>query len=290
MAAEHGWSGIQIFFIISGFIIPYSMFSKGYTYKNWHIFLWKRILRIEPPYIISIVLVVTLNLLSSVTPGFSGPPYVLDFKNILGHIGYLNAFTGEKWLNDVYWTLAVEFEYYLLVALIFPFLSSNKNIHRWLVLLIFNLSIWLPFDHSHHLISFAPFFIAGIVLFQWRCGIISTLEYVVIIMLIIVQFLLMGAEFFVIIVLASLLFLSFVQSLPRAIMWLGLISYSLYLIHIPLGGKFINILNRIIVPKSDLSKEVIIATSMLFCFAGAWLFYLLFEKPFKSRASSIKYT
>src|ERR1700712_4724969 len=46
-----GWSGVEIFFVISGFVIPYAMYKKQYNINNFFSFLRKRIIRIEPPYL-----------------------------------------------------------------------------------------------------------------------------------------------------------------------------------------------------------------------------------------------
>ena len=55
-------TGGEIFFIISGFIIPYSMYVNNYSIKNIGTFFKKRMIRIEPPYLISIAVVLVLGL------------------------------------------------------------------------------------------------------------------------------------------------------------------------------------------------------------------------------------
>jgi len=37
----------------------------------------------------------------------------------------LNSLLGFKWVNTVFWTLAIEFQYYLTVACTFPLLTSK---------------------------------------------------------------------------------------------------------------------------------------------------------------------
>src|SRR3989344_379820 len=55
-----GKYGVQLFFVISGFVIPWSISSSNYEIKRYFHFLLKRFLRLEPPYIFSIILVVIL--------------------------------------------------------------------------------------------------------------------------------------------------------------------------------------------------------------------------------------
>ena len=50
-----GFLGVEIFFVISGFIIPWSMNRAGYTIRTgFGSFLTKRVLRIEPPRLLAI--------------------------------------------------------------------------------------------------------------------------------------------------------------------------------------------------------------------------------------------
>ena len=52
-SGAYGWLGVEAFFVISGFIIPYTMLAGGYRPSNFLAFLAKRIVRVDPPYIVS---------------------------------------------------------------------------------------------------------------------------------------------------------------------------------------------------------------------------------------------
>jgi peptidoglycan/LPS O-acetylase OafA/YrhL len=41
-------------------------------------------------------------------------------RELFAHLGYLNGFFAYRWGNSVYWTLAIELQYYLVIALVFP--------------------------------------------------------------------------------------------------------------------------------------------------------------------------
>ncbi|MEO7214811.1 hypothetical protein [Mucilaginibacter sp.] len=45
--------------------------------------------------------------------------------SLLSHLAYLNNFTGAPYINPVYWTLGIEFQFYLFVALAFPVIVSK---------------------------------------------------------------------------------------------------------------------------------------------------------------------
>ena len=49
--AGHGAHGVQVFFVISGLVIPLSLLRKKYRIKSFGRFFLKRAVRIEPTYV-----------------------------------------------------------------------------------------------------------------------------------------------------------------------------------------------------------------------------------------------
>ncbi|QEK50322.1 acyltransferase [Pedobacter aquae] len=154
---SYGWAGVEIFFIISGFIIPYSLNQSKYTYQNWKDFLIKRISRIEPPYFITILLILALNYVSTLSPYFKGKDLPIDYFNLALHIGYLNSFFDHPWLNPVFWTLAIEFQFYLLMALIFPLLIHSSTYVRATIVFAYLLSMF--FFSSKFIFYYSAYFL-----------------------------------------------------------------------------------------------------------------------------------
>jgi peptidoglycan/LPS O-acetylase OafA/YrhL len=108
-----GKYGVQMFFVISGFVIPWAMFNARFEFKNFFTFLFKRLARLEPPYIFSVFLVLIILFLREYLLGLNTDHIHVSVKQVLLHFGYLIPFFEEyKWLNQVYWTLAIEFQYY----------------------------------------------------------------------------------------------------------------------------------------------------------------------------------
>ncbi|MEO5903218.1 MAG: acyltransferase family protein [Gemmatimonadaceae bacterium] len=119
---------MEVFFVVSGFIIPYSLYRGGYRLRlHWRRFVTKRILRLDPPYLATIVLVIVLTYASAAVPGFKGAQPHFTAKQLLLHLGYLNAFTGGDWVNPVFWTLAIEVQFYLMISAIFPLLVHRNT-------------------------------------------------------------------------------------------------------------------------------------------------------------------
>jgi peptidoglycan/LPS O-acetylase OafA/YrhL len=288
LVGQCGRSGVEIFFIISGFIIPYSMFIKKYTLKNIGSFFLKRAIRIEPPYIISIFIVLALGYISSIMPGYSGKPFSLDWMNVAGHVAYLNAFTGDDWLLPVYWTLAVEFQYYIIIALCFALLISEKQYLRYLFFIPFVALVLLKPMLPFFIVSFTPYFMIGILLFQFYCSIISAKECLLLLMITTAILFYNDGVLLTAIAAITVLLIVLIKKIHPFFLFLGTISYSLYLIHIPIGGRFINLFTKLS-GGSILSKEIIIFAAIAFVLPVAYLYYRLVEKRFKNMASGIKY-
>jgi peptidoglycan/LPS O-acetylase OafA/YrhL len=286
-AGTWGWAGVQIFFIISGFVIPYSMFINNYSIAKVWVFLKKRIIRIEPPYLISIVLVLVLNYVSALLPSYKGQPFAIDWANVANHIAYLNIFTGQKWLQDIYWTLAIEFQYYLLIAVVYGLVISRNFYIRVAFYCCFLVMMFIQLPSSVFITSYTCYFVLGILLFQYYCRIITIVEFILLSLLccgIVYHF--MGWQL-VLLSMMSVCVMVFVKSVPVFFKILGIISYSLYLVHIPIGGRINNLAAGLIVNMHI--KEAVVFISFAASIFFAWLFYHSVEKRFKKLSAALNY-
>jgi peptidoglycan/LPS O-acetylase OafA/YrhL len=239
-----GIDGVLIFFVISGFVIPLSMHANGYTIDQFWTFMLKRIVRIDPPYIVSIVVALLLwwRFRFSVT----GHPLRTDDATPFLHLAYLvdlASLSGQKyhWYVSVYWTLAYEFQYYITIALIFGFVSSTNSIRRWsAIVLLMAAPIVISSGFVPNLpvyLSQASFFVFGILLYQRRMEVIGNRE-LVLIGLPVVAFMAWAQwRFCIYAPLLALLFLRCDIDTPIT-SFMGRISYSLYLYHDSFGSWF----------------------------------------------------
>jgi peptidoglycan/LPS O-acetylase OafA/YrhL len=280
-----GWSGICTFFIISGFVLPYGLYRSNYQLRKFKDFIWKRIVRIEPPYIISILCILFLCYFF---PSFVDPYDISTSKNIpaiLGHFIYLNAFTGERWLNMVYWTLAVEFQFYFFVGIIFPVLLMKERFQVLLIATLLTITYFISPYEVKILPFYFNFFLMGIVLFQYLTGIVRKKFFIgAMITLILFTWWKTG--------LGTTLFAAWVCSMifyyydrnpqNRYLLFMGEISYSFYLIHGPVDM----VLRKIFHLEGDVM--ILNIAMMLFNFSIAillaYFFYILIEKRFRRMA------
>jgi len=286
IVGRYGFLGVDVFFVISGFVIPYAMYRGNYTPASFGRFMVKRVARIEPPYILSIFMVLVLNYLSTLSPAYRGDPFHIDVTGLLLHFGYLNAFFHHPWVNDVYWTLAIEFQYYILIAAVFPLLlHKNKNL-SFLVLFVFALSGALINAHSL-IFNYSFLFIVGILLFQFKVGYLKKGEFGILLLVVLIMIFVKFDKRYLIAALLPYFFIMYFEFSNKFSRFLGNISYSLYLVHIPIGGRIINLAENFI--QDETLRSLIVFVAMAIVIFVAWVFFLLVEKPSMRLSKRLSY-
>lgn len=104
-----GWTGVDLFFVLSGFLVSGLIFSEiSRTGKvNLSRFLIRRGFKIYPAFWILIAFTIAYRLRN-----YGG---WLNAQNILGELLFLQNYLGRMWAP--HWSLAVEEHFYLLLAL-----------------------------------------------------------------------------------------------------------------------------------------------------------------------------
>lgn len=282
----YGKYGVQLFFVISGFIIPWSLSFKKYEIKSFFKFLIKRLVRLEPPYLFSIFLVLFLYFLRY---------YLLNdvdsrsfsVEQVMLHIGYLIPFfENYHWINEVYWTLAIEFQFYIFIGFAYFAISSTNLILR---LLIFAVLLLLHFVGSDQfLLYWLPVFLLGNILFLIKKGIIEQKEfYVLSIACLVFIAMFMGIPVFVssLIPVVMIMYFQKFDSIVGA--WLGKISYSIYLVHTIVGSAIINVLSHHV--SSSLGIFLVLFAGIVGTILFSYITYVLIEKRSQKYSSQIKY-
>lgn len=109
--------GVAVFFLISGFVIPFSLQKT-----NRAGFLVARVLRIYPTYLCCLALGLICVELSS---RYWQLPYTIEWPRLLSNGLLLHNLVGYASLDTVNWTLAVELKFYLVAALYWPALRQR---------------------------------------------------------------------------------------------------------------------------------------------------------------------
>jgi peptidoglycan/LPS O-acetylase OafA/YrhL len=273
--------------VISGFVIPWAMYHAGFEWKYFFSFLLKRFARLEPPYLVSIVLALVILYFRERLLGNANTHIEVSAKQVALHLGYLIPFFEKyEWLNQVYWTLAIEFQYYFLIAILFiPITRSSIRI-RIIFYCAFIAASFFP------LISFLPhwlpLFLLGIVLFLYKVGKIQSIEYYSVSSIILVYGFYLYAFWAVIYALIPIIMILYFPTLK--LRWpskIGSFSYSIYLIHPLIGASLINVISHHV--HLPWQKFLVICLGIGVTFLASWINYLLVEKPSKKLSASIKY-
>jgi exopolysaccharide production protein ExoZ len=282
-AFNFGQSGVYVFFLISGFIIVYSLIKSGYKPDQFFKFLFKRSIRIDPSYFVVILLTLILFKILSYIPSFKGNAIPFIPGQFVAHIFYVVPFTKYTFYNHVFWTLGVEFQFYLLIGLIY-FLYDN-SIYKIAFLISFCFSCLIPFSNSYYIVfSYAPLFALGIslVTFYQKRNRINIIMPIFFLIVIAVKF---GVPVFILLLFTCIVILYFKLAI-KPLAFLGEISYSLYLTHGITFIVFSGLLKRLSItlnPWMRLFIEIPVAI------AFAYIFYLLIEKPSQHLSKRVFY-
>ncbi len=299
-----GELGVDIFFIISGFVILFSAESK----KTYAQFLWGRMIRVYPAFIIGSALTMMMGM---IMPGTEKKDLLCRWmgsltlynKNFLGG--------GYNLLSSVYWTLMIEIKFYILVAVIKKIGIWRQHKYHllflWVSLSLINrfdfqwdwFELWFISEYSGH-------FATGIILYlfykgerdkwmlpvtagsiwlvyrncvgymEWIRGIYDQLPYSEADIL-----------FAVMIMISFLYFAVYVtvqkQELSRKTAFLGAWSYTVYLVHADFG-YFIRTqyYQRLIVWMPWLSEivneHIIMSAAVVLSLALSYMVFVISEK------------
>ncbi|MCW3105352.1 MAG: putative acyltransferase [Bacteroidetes bacterium] len=279
---ESGANGVFIFFVISGFVIPLSLIKDRFKPVELHRYLFRRFIRIEIPYIISIFLVLLTALAFALK---NHQPFEFNAERFLYHIFYVIPFSEYEWYNIIYWTLAIEFQFYIVAGIIHFFLSSGNKWIFYAALALFGASAFI-FTDNRLVFHYAPIFLQGILLMSMKSGKLSSRAGLAFIALCCIGtamlFTVEIAAFSAITVLCIL----YAEVNNKVSDRFGAISYSLYLTHGFIGGNIIYLLSRYISGTSAKLGLVVVAAAASLLFAA--LFWKFIENPARVLSKRIR--
>src|ERR1700741_5327671 len=95
-----GKAAIIVFFTISGFVIPWWLQHAQYRINDYGRFVARRMIRIEPPFMIALGLAILYTYVRTLSPYYNGVETIPTLKQVLLQLGYLVPFFhGEHWVR-----------------------------------------------------------------------------------------------------------------------------------------------------------------------------------------------
>ena len=279
LTSQYGNLGVEVFFVISGFVVPYSLSRAGYSIGSFPKFLVKRIARLDPPYIASILLALFILYFRFALHGFEPnyKPNVSAFQLLL-HLGYLNAFFNYDWIVALYWTLAIEFQFYLSIGLLFPLISHRLLLIRSVTMCCLG-GLFLTTPNTALISHYVFLFLLGIVTYQFRMKFISATSYLFYVAVLLVLLIASLGVATALAGVATALTIGFINANGSGILqFFGKISYSLYLTHMIIGSSLIEfgLNNRVY---SLVGRIFLYAVGFGVTIGFAYCFYRLIEGP-----------
>jgi len=126
--AGGGHFGVNVFFVLSGFVIARSVRNGAMTPAYLGRFTLRRSIRLDPPYWSAIALEVVLIYLGLALFPSLGTP-LPSVPQLLSHLVYLQDILGYGHLIPIFWTLCYEFQFYLTFV---GLLVLGNVLTRWL--------------------------------------------------------------------------------------------------------------------------------------------------------------
>jgi peptidoglycan/LPS O-acetylase OafA/YrhL len=284
----HGWLGVHLFFLISGFVICMSGWDRGVGS-----FLVSRAVRLYPAYWLS-VLVVAAGL--AVFPGLPWRPTTVD---VLVNLTMFQDAVGVPGLADVYWSLWAELRFYLLFSLLVWWGLTYRRVVAFCALWLGATAVATvlpPVGGAVQVVlatDYAPLFTAGIACYlMYRFGptfaswAIVAVSFVLALPAVLHRnqleskageiipngpVIVLLAVWFLLILAVALGRLSWVRG--RWLVVGGAVTYPLYLLHLDLGGALLYLFQWRVPPP----LLVLMVTGVVILIA--WLVHRYVEQP-----------
>jgi peptidoglycan/LPS O-acetylase OafA/YrhL len=166
-AAKYGYLGVELFFMISGFVILMTASSN-----NLKVFLISRIVRLCPAFWVCCTITFLMTL------AIGQPRYTADLYQYVINMTFLSDLLGVPSIDGVYWSLFVEIQFYLMISIVLG-LKKIEKIETYFVywLLISATAEILTVEKLRSILitDYAAYFIAGATFYLiWAKGITRT--------------------------------------------------------------------------------------------------------------------
>ncbi len=311
---QHGDLGVDVFFVLSGFVIPYSVRNGVHTPKYLAKFALRRSIRLDPPLWATLFLeVVLIRLVLQAYPGMGTP--IPDAGQIAANAAYLQVFLGIDSIVTVLWSLTFEVQFYLVVVgslvilhLVRTRFDSGNLIHYLasglsVVAFAYSVLIW------HEVL---PNPLRGLFIQRWFQFYLGALAWLAVAGRIRLRTFVAASAFCLISALvfaendyrfwstnaalfasALIVWASLTQRMSKllagpTLQFLGKVSYSLYLLHLVTGWRFIALMKQSFGGEiSVLLGTLVFAGGVAVSLVSAWAIYRVLEAPSMNLARKV---
>lgn len=320
-ATSFGWVGVDLFFVLSGFLIGSILIVQKHSPRYFSTFYMRRLVRIVPNYFLLLALFVIVWQL----PYFANNYFLTAHNDIplwsyfaMLHNFYMAArhSLGNDALS-ITWSIGIEEQFYLLFPLLVYFLHR-----RWLPYLLSALIVgaiivraqfdhWIPkyvllparmdglaigflvaFLHQEGLLAkyktalnrwlmaVMIVVIAACGYFYWRLGDLGVVKHT-----------LFSIVFAIMLIFAltrqGSWYAAFLRN--KALMWVGTISYSLYLFHYLILGVAHHITGQHDIGISNIADIGVTVAAFIASLLFSWIVYRQLEKPMVAVGKKFQY-
>jgi peptidoglycan/LPS O-acetylase OafA/YrhL len=239
--AALGKFGVQLFFMVSGFVIYWTLNRVNKPVD----FIVSRFSRLYPTFWFSAILTFTIVFIWGL-PGME-----VNIHQAIMNIFMFHEYIGGKHIDGVYWTLTIELTFYFWIFTFFVtgILRYTKYLFSPLILIsilqsqgFIEISFWL---NKLFILEYLSYFLAGICFYKVVNKSANKLTYAILALCLISTLFVFSQKVFLI-SLAFYVFFFFAISgrlkflSVKPLIFLGGISYSLYLLHQNIGYVIIN--------------------------------------------------
>jgi peptidoglycan/LPS O-acetylase OafA/YrhL len=164
----YGWLGVELFFLISGFVICMTCWGRSVGD-----FVTSRVTRLFPAYWVGVLL--TSAVLYLVPNRWGNDPTRPSITRVLTNLSMTHAPMGVSDIDAVYWTLWIELRFYIIFGIVVAIGLTYRRVLAfcgiWGFLSLISASVNFPVLDAIVQAQYSWYFIAGIALFlMYRFG------------------------------------------------------------------------------------------------------------------------
>ncbi|UQA91899.1 acyltransferase family protein [Streptomyces halobius] len=286
-AAQYGWLGVEVFFLISGFVICMSVWGR--TVGEFAV---SRLSRLFPAYWAGLLLT------ALVVKTWPEVASLRGWDRVITNLTMLQGGNNTPDVDPVYWTLFVELKFYLIMTVVMLFGVTYRNClilcGTWTAAAALAPVLKTPLVSEFAMPQYAPFFIAGIAFYLMHRHRPNAILWAIVILQSLLAQRYLGdrlatnlgeaadglptwpARFIIMAAFAVVGAIALGACHRIQWKWLttaGALTYPLYLIHLNIGMTLIHHF------RDHIPAPALVASVTALMLATAWLIHRLIERP-----------